>query len=563
MAFNLVNFKKGTLAGLESLKTNSGVEEGTFYLTIDDAKNTSRLFIGTGAKTALPVNSNIVVVTSVDDLTNAHATNFNDGDFAYVTTGNILAVRYNGVWTQINAPDSKTVKDLTASVATSNGTATITWTLRDQSNNVIHTSDSTAQNPITPNITMTGANGISVSGTGTAVTVTGTSYNLGTDLNENDDISITLWGNSGGNSRSDNGEVILLKGNNVTFTGVDGEGIAINATDTHLDSNSLTIANNSTAGFDITVQDTGNNSDTATLNPKITLGTHTAAAEQISFVDGVANLSVYTKDEIDSQNRALNALEYKGTVGTNGSAASSISQLASGQAGTLKIGWVYKYIGEGEDIPAANGGGSVKNGDLIIANGTEAGNGFILSGLRFDIIPSGDDINDYTLEPATHGVTLEESGVAKGSFSVAEGTAISLSDNTTGDDRVVTINHGNVVRTDGTGTAITQTAGADKQFTVVTGVTSNAQGHITGITTTSVTVKDSVAAMSNVSSAASAASNVATVTTTVGLTPYTGATASTAQGSFKLRSDNLTVTAPTVASGAAPEVKINFTWGSF
>ena len=39
---------------------------------------------------------------------------------------------------------------------------------------------------------MTGANGISVSGTGTAVTVTGTSYNLGTDLNENDDISITL-----------------------------------------------------------------------------------------------------------------------------------------------------------------------------------------------------------------------------------------------------------------------------------------------------------------------------------------------------------------------------------
>ena len=65
--------------------------------------------------------------------------------------------------------------------------------------------------------------------------------------------------------------------------------------------------------------------------------------------------------------------------------------------------------------------------------------------------------------------------------------------------------------------------------------------------------------MSSVSSAASAASNVATVTTTVGLTPYTGATASTAQGSFKLRSDNLTVTAPTVASGAAPEVKINFT----
>ena len=95
MAFNLINFKKGTLTGLNSLKSNSGIEEGTFYLTIDENKQTSRLYIGTGATTALPVNSNITVVTKATDLTDAHAANFNDGDFAYVTTGNILAVKYN------------------------------------------------------------------------------------------------------------------------------------------------------------------------------------------------------------------------------------------------------------------------------------------------------------------------------------------------------------------------------------------------------------------------------------------------------------------------------------
>lgn len=97
MAFNLINFKKGTLAGLNTLKTNSGIEEGTFYLTIDENKQTSRLYIGTGATTALPVNSNITVVQTESELTNAHAANFNDGDFAYVVAGNILAVRYNGV----------------------------------------------------------------------------------------------------------------------------------------------------------------------------------------------------------------------------------------------------------------------------------------------------------------------------------------------------------------------------------------------------------------------------------------------------------------------------------
>ena len=126
MAFNLINFKKGTLARLETLKSNSGVEEGTFYLTIDDQKQTSRLFIGTSATTALPVNSNISIVANTSDLDAAGAaTPFNDGDFAYVSNGNILAVKIGNAWHQINAPDSRAVKSLTPSITTTGGIATI------------------------------------------------------------------------------------------------------------------------------------------------------------------------------------------------------------------------------------------------------------------------------------------------------------------------------------------------------------------------------------------------------------------------------------------------------
>ncbi len=187
---------------------------------------------------------------------------------------------------------------------------------------------------------MTGANGVTVSGSGKDITVTGTSYSIAgyAPPNQNQAI-IGLFSkeNASVTEATPAGSFTIYGGNNIQILG-GYESFTLAATDTHLSSNSLTIANNSSAGFDITVKDTGNNQDTETLDPKITLGTHTAAADQISFVNGVANLPVYTKDEIDSQNKALNALEYKGTVGTDGSAASSISQLISSQAETLKIG---------------------------------------------------------------------------------------------------------------------------------------------------------------------------------------------------------------------------------
>ena len=95
--FNLINFKRGTLASLQAL-TSAQIEEGTFYLTLEEgsgAPESARLFIGRnidGTKKVVPVNQGIVTVTNVEDL-NTLAGNFQAGDFAYVSNGNILAVR--------------------------------------------------------------------------------------------------------------------------------------------------------------------------------------------------------------------------------------------------------------------------------------------------------------------------------------------------------------------------------------------------------------------------------------------------------------------------------------
>lgn len=238
MAFNLINFKKGTLAGLNALKTaNNGVgaiEEGTFYLTIDDQKETSRLYIGTASNKALPVNSNIAVVTNVSELEDTAGTTlaakYNDGDFAYVTNGNILAVKYNNQWTQINAPDSRAIKNFTPSIATNNGVATITWTMCDQNNNVIKQNDNTT----TPAITMTGANGVNVSNSGTDITITGTAYEMHSAAVAQDSNRATVKlqsKSSASGTLTDVGAITVSAGDNVTITGT-ADNIVIAAKDT-------------------------------------------------------------------------------------------------------------------------------------------------------------------------------------------------------------------------------------------------------------------------------------------------------------------------------------------
>lgn len=589
MAFDLIKFKKGTESGLATLKSGNHIEEGSFYLTIDSAKNTSRLYIGTGASTVLPVNSNITVVSQPEDLTAAHAATFNDGDFAYVTTGNILAVRYNGQWTQINAPDSRAIKDLTPSISTSNdGVATITWALRDQDDHVIQTSDNT---PVNPAITMAGANGVTVSNSDRNITITGTAYELHSPavVTDSNTAIIRLQNKSTANGSLTNvSSVTVSAGANVSITG-DANNIAIAAVDTTLSDQSLSITNNATSGFDISVIDTDGNGDTETIDPKITLGTHTAAADQISFVNGVANLPVYTKAEIDSQNRALNAMTYKGTVGTNGSAADDVDDITS-----VSIGDTFKLLGDATTtytVPVSSGPpATAHGGDLIIANGTEDSNGYITTGLFYDIIPSGDE-EDVLYKGLSasgantgNGIQIEDTSstvLASIEIAAAADSQIAVSSThtgTNGEKAVVNIAHGTIsASTNGdavTGnltTANTQDPHGQKTFNVVTGLTT-ANGHVTGTTITPIKVVDTVSVIDATTSGVAVsvpASNAAdyqkaaTVTSSLALVdegstpvPDTSNNNST-DFAFTLRSDNLRIT----ASGTS--ITANYVWETF
>jgi hypothetical protein len=95
-ASDLIQFKRGTLAALQTKMTNKTGDDGCFYLTVDSGVDSSRLFVGRSDGSIVPVNQGIIKVNSVTALeNNTVAGNFQPGDFAYVEDGNILAIRSN------------------------------------------------------------------------------------------------------------------------------------------------------------------------------------------------------------------------------------------------------------------------------------------------------------------------------------------------------------------------------------------------------------------------------------------------------------------------------------
>lgn len=577
MAFNLINFKKGTLAGLNAIKEAGTVEEGTFYLTIDDNKQTSRLYIGTGTTSALPVNSNIAVVTNRADLSNAHATNFNDGDFAYVTSENILAVRYGGVWTQINAPDTRAPKSLTPEISTTSGVATISWKLRDNNGNILKEADPTNVDVVTdiiPSVTVTGANGVSVNNSGKALTVTGTSYELAAPsvvANSNTAyLKLNSKASASATAQEEDSITIRAGDSNVRITG-SGNEVVISTQDTQLSSANGAPVESGT-GFNINVVDTLTNQVTATIDPKITLGTHTQAADQIGFTNGVANLPVYTKDEIDSMNRSLDAVVYRGTVGAGGSKGNSIANIT--EADGIQVGYAYKLVGEGTTTYTVTTGynsetgqaitTTAHGGDLIIANGTETDGTITSASLFFDIIPSGDEklvFKGLGANGTGNGIQIEDgNNTILSSLEVKQGSQIQVTSThqgTNGEKAEITIAHGTIsASTNGnasTGTlspANTQSPNNTLDINAVTGITTD-NGHVTGVTITPFRVTDTVSQFdtqnsgTTVTAPASGATDYqksATVESTITLVDSLNTTINDVDLAFTLRSDNLQIT---------------------
>lgn len=595
----MLGFKVGTQANVDNILNKvSGylADHGTFYLATD----THRLYIGNEDRSLSPVNEGIITVETVAQLpsvTNANRASV-AGNFYYVSGTaqnpvNILCV-YNGQeWVQLNSNTDTKIDTFSADI--SNGTVTLTLTEKDKNNQATGAS-------YPAEFDVQGANGISISSTAAGqnsnaiLTVTGNTYSIGTTVN-NDVATVNLTsamaGTSGSNAPSSSFKI--KAGNNVDIV-TDSEGMSISSTNTINSITDVSVENapNSGNGFVISVAESGGSSDDATLDPVITYG-QTGSTSSAHFVGGTATLDVYTTEQIDEKMQGLDAMHYRGTIGTGGSASTdtTITYSSFNLNPPLKIGDTFKLSSN-----VSVGGNSCKANTIIIANGTEYTESTYPSGhpeligtidqstLTFDIIQATADTDTtYTFKSdvdATNGAGIilkGSSGSENSSLHIKAGTAmdVSGSDVASNQDQVITVAHANVNNsaisgyssTNATTTtqalAAADTTGATATTTIypITSVTVNEQGHVTAVERTRVDLKDTnadTAFATSTSTVNSVSGNVVTITDTVTTTYGNGSQPATTQtGSFQIASDNLTI-----SNGAnTNEIKINLVWGSF
>ena len=504
MAYTNVGFLKGSQSNLNTLMSNGGAKEGIFYLTED----THRLYIGHDTGTSIkpvPVNEGIQFVAAFDDLpvyTSQEKTSAPEhaGEFYYLNNSNVLCVWNGSGWVQINpnTNDNTYVASRTLTVSDSNNDATILDRITDSNGSHFDSSLHI--------VTDTGLN-LGADDTTNTITITGDTYTIEASQ-DNGEESVDLILNS---TNQDDSTVVITAGENITLTATN-DGFSIAADDTTLNSNSgsLTIspAANSGNGVNVTfsVADTLGNSasDTALLDPTITVGNSTTSTTH--FINGDAALPVYTINEINSKFQVLNSMHYIGTLKeTGGTAANEITAVdeyhdvtAAGVSVSKNNETVSLHIGDTILIAEETeiGTGTYAKGTLLIANGSEGANGIITAAsLYFDVVEESYDTDTtYNLKGTSTGFQLIDSEANKISeVAFTSGTDIDISSVPSGTNNVndtITINHGSVTRTDTPSTPTSQSQGTNYVKTVVTGIATSAQGHVTGVTTEQMTWTD-------------------------------------------------------------------------
>lgn len=596
-----VKFLRGTQASLTTLLNGSGnrFTKGAFYLTSD----TNRLYFAQSETNCVPLNQFIRNVSQVSELPGNTDPNVQPGDYYYVTTGNILCIRNgnNDGWTQINHVED--TNDYLAAAAftasASNGTATVSESFTNY-NKDGGASDKTVS---AATFQIEGTHGLDVSASGSKVTIEGDTYTIdGT-------AGVQAW-NSGkayavGDLVSSGGAVYRCKtavaaaNNNSTFAAIESNfeaenaAITLNSANGQASSgfvlkkgsniqiaqtgNQITLSSSYTDynlggpnakfditdkasnGFTFTVTDSsGSNQVTDDFDPTITVGNQTTST--IHFNNGDATLPVYTKTEVDEILNGLNGITYKGTIGQSGGA--TVSALPTSN---VKIGDMYMAL---ENDTTGYGGHPTRQGDLFIAQGTEsASTGYITGTVNWTFIPAGNDeatsnttyvgvadATNHTLELQTDDTS--HTGVAK--IDLDAGTNISLTSSTTGSGigLKTTIAHGAA----GTGSAVTATpdtaASNVLNVTAVTGVSADSNGHVTGVTTKSFGIKDT---LFEIDGAVAGITNGVKVTNTVQDT--SGGNQSTSV--VGITSQSLAVAAGTVGSGEDARLTVELEWGTF
>ena len=199
----------------------------------------------------------------------------------------------------------------------------------------------------------------------------------------------------------------------------------------------------------------------------------------IKPTDSITLPEYYTKTEIDSQHKAINAMVYKGVVNSN-------SDLPT--VNNVSIGWTYKVGTQG-----TYGGIECNKGDLLIANvsSNEAENdkNIITSGLIWDHIDTSDfEDTTYSLSVNNENqiaLTDNRGNADKITMQGSDADKIIVSADTT--TNTFTVKHNKITAPTTAGSAA-DVSGYGQAFTAITALAEDGYGHVTGITTKKVTL---------------------------------------------------------------------------
>lgn len=387
------------------------------------------------------------------------------------------------------------------------------------------------------------------------VKIKGSHFSLNGETKETDNTAkITLRSDLAGSASSD---FSIAGGDNVAVT-QNGSAIRIAAVDTTLNSVAIDAQ---AAGYKITVKDTSDDVGvTNTFDPKIQL----AGGESVSFVNGIATIPTKViDDKITAAKQSMDAMVFKGVATTV-------------PTGAQEIGWTYKATGD-FTIPAGSVEGSataadVKTGDLIVATGNEVG-GVITSGLKWYVVPSGDEENTtYSFarveDAGKVGIKLAPDGMAAnvvGQMTVEAGDNIAIAANNANEDskyQNVKISHGaaGTAVAAPTATKVNQNVG---EALVITAheVAYDKYGHITGVTAKEYTLKDTDTHNDIDTFSVAASENGKGVVHSVKTKDNTNAR--TAQVNYVAAAGNQNISINTTSSAGVATVTFDLVWGTF
>lgn len=559
-----IQFLLGTQAGLEkyiagpSVPDGARAAEGTFYLTND----THRLYVGTSLGTAVPVNEGVITVSNVDALKTISA---HPGEFYYVSEGNILCVYTGKEWVQINNNTNTYLQSTDAVVSLTDQVATITtkYTM------------STGATDISDSWKLAVADGIKVSidAATDKVILTGV---------VNESFGVTAASNIATVTLKDSfnhEEAFKIKtGDETTMTvGASAEKDAVVLSVKDMSNTNMAVTSEA-AGFRIGVTDIMG-TQSAVLNPSIKVGASSDSTKHktLNFVNGTATLPVYTAEEINDIKLALNAMTYRGLVTEAGGSSPVSKAWATVRDGSAEIGDTYLFAEKVTD-----GSSVYSKGTLAIARGVETNGVIPARQVAWDFVESTVNTdtkyelnNQATVAGANGFVQLvgKLGGTTEAGKKVffEDGTAIKASVTVDNDGHAhVSFSHEGITAAKTTGT-VTQGAAtystsdnkAEKvdTITALESITVNAQGHVTGFKTNTITLKDTNAVINSVGMSVGAASAAKEVILTSSVQLKDGAgTAMTAKtGTFKMKSDTLVFN----QADSGNTLGIDLVWGSF